>query len=70
MDDELLSELQKEVEELRAFKQSHNALNKVFKRLEDAMHAPYTQRCDAVMSRNAFLLLGECLLELRRELCK
>lgn len=70
MDDNLPSEVLRELEELRAFKHAHSALERVFKRLEDVMHAPYTQRCDAVMSRNAFLLLGECLLELKRELCK
>ena len=67
----LESEL-KELEELREFKRAHASsdLERAFYRLEILLDMPYSVKSDGVMSVRATRIIGECLLELKRALCK
>jgi hypothetical protein len=61
-----------ELEELRAFKRAHSSseLEKAFYKLELLLDMPYSVKSDGVMSVRATRIIGECLLEIKKELCK
>lgn len=66
----MTEDMLRELEELRAFKRAHSSLELAFRKLEVAMCSPHSLGVDTVMSARAFRVLGECLLELKREVCK
>ena len=61
-----------ELEELRAFKRAYSDsdLEKAFHRLDLLLDMPYSVKSDGVMSVRATRIIGECLMELKKQLCK